>query len=255
MTGSKWIIGALVALLAAVAAFFTLRGGGSFEAGDQHVSLPIGLDRVELEAVIEDYILEHPEIIPQAMERLQQRQMLQAVSAVRGDVERPFAHGWAGSTNPDVTIVEFFDYACGYCRRSLPDLERLLGEDDRLRIVFRELPILSAESETAARVSLAAAQQGRYFDFHRAMYEAGRPSDASIAAASREAGLDAAQVVTARNSAPVSLELQNNLRLAGQLGISGTPVFIVGDQILSGAVGYDRLKQAIDEAREASETS
>ncbi|MEQ9663288.1 MAG: DsbA family protein [Parasphingopyxis sp.] len=252
MTLKTWATGALIALLAAAAAFFALRGGGSFVAGDQPVSLPAGLDRVELEAVIEDYILEHPEIIPQAMERLQQREMLAAVSSVRSSVETPYAQGWAGAANPDVTVVQFFDYACGYCRRSLGDIERLLDEDDGVRFVFRELPILSPGSEQAARVSLAAAEQGEYFAFHRAMYEAGRPSDATISQAVRAAGLDQAAVQQARDSEAVTQELQSNMRLASQLGINGTPVFVVGDEILTGAVGYDRLKEAIEQARTES---
>lgn len=252
MTANRWIIGALVALGAAVAAFFLLRADGSEAAnGETPVELPAGLERAELEIVIRDYILANPEIIPEAMQRLQDRQMARNVSGVRGQLETPFEGAWAGSADPDVTVVEFFDYACGFCRRSLPDIERLLAEDSGVRVVFRELPILSAESEQAARVSLSAARQGEYFDFHKAMYAAGRPGDASIAAAQRTAGLNASQVRNDIADEAVEAEIRNNLALAQQLGLSGTPAFVIGDQVLAGAVGYDRLKEAVAEARAA----
>lgn len=222
---------------------------GAASDGRTEVDLPAGLDREDLEIVIREYILENPEIIPEAMERLQQNQQAELVSAVHDELVTPFEGAWAGSANPDVTIVQFFDYACGYCRTSLPDIERLLREDDSLRIVFRELPILSEESRTAARVSLSAARQGEFFDFHRAMYGAGRPGAASIAQAQAEAGLDAGRVRSDVASEAVEQEIRNNLELAGSLQLSGTPAFIVGDQILAGAVGYDRLKEAIDQVR------
>jgi protein-disulfide isomerase len=133
----------------------------------------------------------------------------------------------------------------------MPDIDRLLEENDDVRIVFRELPILSPESEQAARVSLSAARQREYMDFHRAMYAAGRPNTQTIAEARREAGLNAAQVESDMNADAVVAELQKNLELARQLELTGTPAFIVGDRVLSGAVGYDRLRQAVQEARTA----
>lgn len=253
MAPNRWIIGGVIAALAAVAAFFALyEGGNSGESELSSVDLPPGLERGELETVIREYILAHPEIIPEAMDRLQQRRQGQLVAAVRSDLETPFASAWAGAADADVTIVEFFDYACGYCRASLPDVQRLLREDDDLRVVFRELPILSPESETAARVSLAVAQQrAGYFDFHRAMYAAGRPSPETIAEAQREAGVDRARIEAATDDAEIDAELRRNMELARRLELTGTPAFIVGDQVLSGAVGYDRLKQAVEEARAA----
>ncbi len=205
--------------------------------------------RAAMEQVVRDYILAHPEIIPEAMTRLQEQQAAKQVSASRKQLETPFAGAWAGAEKPDVTLVEFFDYACGFCRASVPDLDRLLKDDRSLRIVYRELPILSAESEVAARVSLSAAKQGRFLDFHRALYAAGRPGDAQIAAARRATGLDQAVVSRDAKAADVQNEIAGNLALAKTLGLSGTPSFVVGDKVLSGAVGYDALKQAIAEAR------
>ena len=205
--------------------------------------------RAAMEKVIRDYILAHPEIIPQAMTRLREQDAAKQVAASRTQLETPFAGAWAGAAKPDVTLVEFFDYACGFCRASVPDLDRLLSEDRSLRIVFRELPILSRQSEVAARVSLAAAKQGRFIGFHRALYGAGRLGDGEIAAVRRSAGLDSAAVARDIKAADVSDEIEANLGLAKTLGLNGTPAFVVGDRILNGAVGYDALKQAIAEAR------
>lgn len=233
---SRWIAGAAILALAALATFFGLRAYG-------------GSDRAEVEEIVHAYLLEHPEVIPQAMERYQANQAGRRVDAIREPLERAFAGAWAGAENGDVTVVEFFDYACGYCRQSVPDIVRLIREDFDVRFVFRELPILSPESEVAARYSLAAAQQGDFFDFHQAMYAAGRPGDAAIASAMQASGVDRARAEAAIDAPEIAAELESNMALARQLQLTGTPAFIVGDQVLSGAVGYERLKQAIEEAR------
>lgn len=249
MTSNRWLAGGLIALAAAAAAFFLLRDGGVLAGGDRDVDLPAGLEREDLELVIRDYILENPEIIPEAMQRLQQRNQADLVSAVRDDLETPFARAWIGAEDAAVTVVEFFDYACGYCRESVDDVRRLVAEHDDVKVVFRELPILSAESAEAARVSLAAARQGEFFDFHQALYAEGRPGEASIAAARRRAGLDAARTESDLADPAIDAEIAGNIELARRLQLSGTPVFVVGDQILEGAVGYDRLQEAVEEAR------
>lgn len=208
-------------------------------------------DRTAMEQMIRSYLLEHPEVIPEAMSRLEQRQTAQQVAASRAAIETPFAGAWAGAEKPDVTLVEFFDYACSYCRASVPDIERLLKEDPKLRIVFRELPILSEQSEVAARVSLSAAKQGRFMDFHRQMFAGGKPSEAQIAAVRKSLRLDDAAVARDLKGTDVNGEIESNLALARTLGLSGTPSFIVGNRVLNGAVGYDELKTAVAEARAA----
>lgn len=208
-------------------------------------------DRSAMEGMIRDYILGHPEIIPEAMTRLQERESAKLVETSRPAIEKPFAGAWAGSANPDVTLVEFYDYACTYCRASVPDIERLLREDTSLRVVFRELPILSDQSEVAARVSLSAAKQGKFMDFHRRMFATGRPTEAEIAAARAATGLNPAAVTRDLKASDVQSEIDANLALARTLNLTGTPSFIVGDRVLSGAVGYDQLKKAVAEARAA----
>jgi protein-disulfide isomerase len=195
------------------------------------------------------YLLAHPEVIPEAMERLRAKQMVAQIGDRRRAIETPFAGAWIGAAKPDVTLVQFFDYACGFCRASLPDINRLVREDPKIRVVFRELPILSADSEKAARISLAAASQNRFARFHDAMYAAGRPNVQTIAAAARAAALDPAAMQKVSSSPEAEQEIVRNLEMARALGFTGTPSWVVGDQLLSGAVGYEALKRAVAEAR------
>jgi protein-disulfide isomerase len=203
-----------------------------------------GPDRAATEAIVHDYVLSHGEILPEAMNRMQQRQAASAVTRHRAALETPYHGGWAGAADGDVVLVEFFDYACPYCRVTNGDVDRLLREDPRLKVVWRELPVLGPDSEAAARVSLAAARQGRFRAFHARMFALGRPTEAVLAAAVEETG-----VRREGESADGSAELARNIELARAIGASGTPTFIVGDQILQGAVGYDALRAAIAAAR------
>lgn len=230
----------------AVAAFLAGAAGVALATGAGGAPDP---ERAKIEAVVRDYILANPEIIPQAMEKLRAKEVAELVNTNRAKLETPFASAWAGAAKPDATLVVFYDYACGFCRQSVPDIERLLKEDPKLRIVFRELPILSAESETAARTALAAAQGGKFKRFHDALWAAGRPSAATIDAAAKTAGLDPRATATAVTAPAIQSEIDSNIALARELGFSGTPSWVVGDQVLNGAVGYDALKAAVAAAR------
>ena len=208
-------------------------------------------DRARIEQIVHDYILAHPEILPQAMERLKDKRMAEVVNARRHEIETPFAGAWEGAKDGDVTVVEFFDYNCGYCRTSLPDLAKVVATDPKVKIVYRELPILSEESNLAARVSLLAAEQGKYIAFHKALYAAGRVTKDSILTAAATAGLERRAAEAALASNRYDPEIESNLKLAQELGASGTPTFVVGNKILNGAVGYDTLREAISAARSA----
>ncbi len=201
-------------------------------------------DRAQTEAIVRDYILAHGEILPEAMQRLQQRQAAASVGRHRAALEAPFHGAWAGAADGDVVLVEFFDYACAYCRASNADVERLLREDPRLKVVWRELPVLGPASEAAAHASLAAAQAGRFRAFYQRMFDLGRPSEAAVAQAASETGV-AAAAPTPEGRA----ELARNMALARQIGATGTPTFVVGDRVFEGAVGYQTLKDAIAAAR------
>lgn len=225
---------AAVGAIAAVAALHGLHGVGP-AAGDPATG-----------AAVRAYLLEHPEVIPEAMEKLQDKQNAARVAQSRPAIETPFAGAVAGNPNGDVTLVEYFDYACGYCRASVADVDRLVASDPRIRVVFKELPILAPESDRAARLSLAAAKAGKFLAYHHALYAEGALSDAKIDKAAREAGLDPE---AAAKGTDIDHEIETNIITARALRLSGTPTFVIGDTVLNGAVGYDTLKDAVARAR------
>ena len=206
-------------------------------------------ERKALEGLVRQTLLDHPEILSDAAARLEAREAAGRVAPLRGALETPFPGAVLGNPQGRVTLVEFTDFACTYCRGSVADVEALIAANPDLKVVVRELPIISAQSVPAARMGLAAAAQGKYPAFHKAMFGGERPSPQSIAAAAGKAGLDSA-AANAFAARPETLkELQRNVDLSRQLGVSGTPAWVAGDQLLSGAVGRERLQQAIDAAR------
>ena len=208
-----------------------------------------GAERAAIEGLVHDYILAHPEILPEAMNRLQANGAAKQIAAQRDRIETPFAGAVLGNPQGAITLVQFTDYACGYCRQSVADIAALVAAHPDLRVVVRELPILSRESEQAARMALYAAGQGRYAAFHEAMFSGEKPTASSIAIAARTAGIDAPPADTVLASAAVTNELAGNVALAKELGITGTPAWIVGNRLLIGAVGRQALETAIAETR------
>jgi protein-disulfide isomerase len=195
--------------------------------------------------IVRQGLLADPKILPDAVDALRDAQYAPVLGANRAAIETPFASSWKGAAKPDVTVVEFFDYACPYCKASNPIVDRLLLEDKGLRVVYRELPILGPDSVTAARLSLEASRLGRFAKFHDTLWAAGRPAQDTIAAASQSAGIPPQP----HDDPLIEVELKRNFDLAGQLGATGTPLFVIGDRVMNGAVGYDALKQAIVAAR------
>lgn len=206
-------------------------------------------DKAAIEKIVHDYILDHPEIIPQAVEKLQAKRMSSTVESSRSALETPYAGAWEGAANGDVTVVEFFDYACGYCRASLTDLAKLVASDAKVKVVYRELPILSDQSGEAAKVSLLAAERGQYMAYHKALYGAGKVTRDTIVAAAAKAGITKSEAESAIASTKYDAEIQSNIALAQKLQASGTPTFVIGGQVLNGAVGYDALKDGVASAR------
>lgn len=244
---SRWKRDRVIALIAIVVAIGAIalaatRSGLHHAAGGGSADP----DRARIEQIVHDYILAHPEIIPEAVKRLHEGEAAKAVDAQRARFETPFAGAWAGAENGDVVLVEFFDYACGFCRTAHPDIARLLEEDKALKVVWRELPVLGEDSVAAAQASLAAAKQGRFRAFHDRLFAAGRPDAVAIAAARLAAG------VTAAPSPEFQREIEQNYALARAINASGTPTFVIGDRVIQGAVGYQALKDAIAEARKKS---
>ncbi len=238
--GGGYAAASVLAALAGGAAVYLWQGNAA----------PVGTaDKASIEKIVREYVLTHPEILPEAMGNLQAKQTTKAVSDNQKAIETPFGNAWAGAANGDVTLVEFFDYSCGYCRAAVSDVERLLSEDKRLKVVYRELPVLGEASVAAARISLAVAKTGNYSAFHTALYGGGQVSDATIDAALAKAGLDAKAIRASVKPAEVDAELGKTSQLQHDLNLTGTPSWVIGDQVIIGAVGYDDLKKAIAKAR------
>lgn len=197
--------------------------------------------------IVREGIIRNPQVLVEGQEALRDQQYRPVLDANRAAFETPYASSWKGASKPDVTLAYFYDYACGYCRKSNPDIERLLNEDKGLRVVYREFPILGQASVAAARASLAASRTGKFAAFHDTMYQAGNPSAETIALAANASGITPQQA----QDPSIQAEIENNYRIAGQLNASGTPLFIVGNQVINSAVGYDGLKEAIAKARAA----
>ena len=196
-----------------------------------------------------DYLMANPEVLPEAMQVLQGREMAARIEPLRDELETPFPGAVLGNPQGTITLVEFTDYACGYCRQSLPDVTALIAANPDLKIVIREYPILSEGSVAAAQMALAAAAQGKYAAFHNAMFAKDGPDEANIAAAAREAGVDLAAANAAIARGDFEGQLQNNHFLAQSMGFSGTPSWVVGDAVFNGAVGQQQLAEAIAAAR------
>ena len=195
--------------------------------------------------IVRQGLLSDPKILSDAVDALRDAQYEPVLASNRAAIETPFASSWKGAAKAEVTLVEFFDYACPYCKASNPSVDRLLAEDKGLRVVYRELPILGPDSVTAARLSLEASTLGRFAQFHDTLWATGRPAPDTNAKAAQAAGI----APEPQQDPLVEAELKRNFQLAGQLGATGTPLFVIGDRVMNGAVGYDTLKEAIAKAR------
>ena len=236
-------IGVTGVLVAAVAIVSTSRATAATRVDTR--------DRAAIEAIVHDYILKHPEIIPEAINGMQNREVTKLLADNRREIETPFAGAVAGNPKGDVTLVEFFDYACPYCRAGHADVKRLIADDPKLRVVYRDFPVLSEQSGEAALASLSAASQGRYAAFHDRMFEVpGKVAHERTIAMVRAAGLDEMRTARDLTNPALKAEVKKNLDLGRALGLTGTPTYIVGDKILSGAVGYQALANAVKTARE-----
>lgn len=213
--------------------------------------------RQAIEQVVREYLLAHPEVIVEAIEELQKREradddrkakqgLAQNKSKLFNDPTSPVA----GNPKGDVTLVEFFDYQCGYCKSVLADVQRLLKDDGKVKFVFKEYPILGPASVVAAKAALAARVQGKYEVFHYALMGHRGPLDeATIMKVAASVGLDADRLRKDMDSPDVQQALGANLALAEQLGIRGTPGFVVGDRIVPGAIKLEDMKKLVAEAR------
>jgi protein-disulfide isomerase len=208
--------------------------GGDAFTGDQKKALG---------EIIKDYLIKNPEIMLEVQnaydeksQKEQDAKLKEFMSKNSKDIYRSPDSSVAGDANGDVTVVEFFDYNCGYCKRGLPEVQQLINDDKKVRFVFKELPILSPGSIEAARIALAVKRQGKYWEFHQALLGSkGVANEASALKVAESLGLDMAKIKADATSDAVKTELQSDLQLAKQLGINGTPHFMVGDKSVPGA--------------------
>lgn len=213
--------------------------------------------RKAVDAMIHDYLMNHPDVLIEAIQKAQDKmradQQAQAAKALKKRRQEVFddpADPVGGDPHGDVTMVEFFDYRCPYCKAVEPSLEKLLTQDHRLRMVYKEFPVLGPASVTAARAALAARKQGKYAAFHTAMMAAkGQITDQTVYMVAGSVGLDLTRLKRDMAAPTVEQQIKANLDLADDLGINGTPAFIIGDHIIPGAVDLATLKQDIADAR------
>ncbi|MEO5938634.1 MAG: DsbA family protein [Sphingomonas sp.] len=198
---------------------------------------------------IRNYLLTHPEVIPEAMQKLQERSNAKVIAANRADILTPVGSAWAGNPNGDVTVVEYLDYNCGYCRASLATVDQLIAADPKVKVVYRELPVLSRESETAARYAIVAGRAGKYDALHRALYAGGPLTEASMDKALVTAGLNPATVKAEAKTASVETAIKTNLSLMRPLGITGTPTWVIGDRVVSSVMSLEDMRDAVEAAR------
>jgi len=213
--------------------------------------------RKAIEAIIHDYLVKNPEVMLDALEAAKEKLTKDAhdkagaaLTSRQHEILDDPASPVAGNPKGDVTLVEFFDYRCPYCKQVEPSLEALLGEDHQLRFVYKEMPVLGPVSVVAARVALAARNQGKYDAFHKAMMNTkGQIDEAAVYKVAGSVGLDMDRLKREMNSPEVQQAIKANLDLAEALEIRGTPGFIIGDEIVPGAVDLGTLKQLIADAR------
>ncbi|MDJ0643106.1 MAG: DsbA family protein [Erythrobacter sp.] len=194
-----------------------------------------------------DFLLDNPDMLPQMAQAYQEQEAAKRLANLGDEVFNPFPGAVLGNPEGSKVLVEFTDYNCPYCEASLGDIQRLVAEDPELKVVIREWPIFEG-SDLAARMALAAAMQGKYEAFHDAMFELGPASTESVEAAATRAGLNIEQAREDAMSDAVTIELARNLTFAQSLGFGGTPAWVTGDKAVEGALGYDGLKEALEEA-------
>ena len=215
------------------------------------------MSQAEFEKRVHDYLLEHPEVVGEAINRLEAKQAeldaVAATAAVKSHADEIFQDPdspVSGNPKGDVTLVEFFDYNCPYCRSMAPLLTQAEGADPQLRIVYKEFPILGAGSVFAAKAALAANKQGKYVAFHRALYQVRGPVDeAKVLEVAKAVGLDVNRMKADMQDKAIEAALDKNNKLGQVLHITGTPGWVAGDQVSTGATEFDGLKAMIARVR------
>jgi protein-disulfide isomerase len=222
--------------------------------------------KTEIEQIIRDYLVSHPEVLQEAIAELDRRQTAadteKAKAAVAANAATIFdstRQVVLGNAKGDVTLVEFFDYNCGFCKGALPQMMTLLKDDANLRVVLKEFPVLGPGSVEAAKVAVAVRMQDKsgkkYLDFHQKLLGGrGKADKARALAVAKEVGMDMARLEKDMGSDEARVSLEESLKLAETLGLNGTPSYVVGNDVVVGAVGLAALRSKINTTRCGKET-
>ncbi len=216
-------------------------------------------ERSKIETVVKEYLNKNPGVIMESLQKYQEqqrvdmdRQFTEKFAATREDILKA-GHPTLGAKDADITIIEFYDYNCGYCKKAFSDVNRLIEEDKKLRFVFIEMPILSETSIEAAKWALAADKQGKFYEFHKALMQFNGQKDKKLLQkVAGDVKMDVKQAEIDAESRATLETIEKNLTLARELGINGTPGFIIKDQLTPGYMGYEGMKAAVAEARAAN---
>jgi protein-disulfide isomerase len=214
-------------------------------------------ERARVKEMVREVLKENPELVLEALQVLEARERdeasnksAKALGQFRDQLERDAQDPVGGNAQGDVTLVEFFDYKCPYCKQVADQMFQAVQADGHVRLVFKELPILGRESMIASRAALASIGQGKYIAFHHALIaERGPLDEANVLRLATASGLDAARLKTDMAKSDIDARIKKNLELAHALDIRGTPAFVVGDQLIPGAIDAAALKAAIQKAR------
>ena len=244
----------------AFVAIFVWTKQDSFAQNKSAISDSSSLSKAQIEKIVRDYILKNPKVIGDALIALQKieadAEVERAQLAISSNAKKLFRSDKsyiAGNPNGDVTVVEFFDYNCGFCKKAPAPLNKLIEKDKNVRVVFKEFPIFGKPSEEAARAALASIEQGKYFEFHsRLLTDPGRANKAKALKIANSLSMDVDKLEKDMNSDFVNKALEESQKLAFDLRIQGTPHYLVGDRVIQGAPEdlYDQFAKNISEIRE-----
>lgn len=215
-----------------------------------------GAQKTEIETIMKDYLMENPEIITEAMMALRVKQETEAQEQAKAKIVeyqsdfKSDTFPFAGNKDGDVIVVEFFDYNCGYCKKALPDVQALVSQDKNVKVVFMDMPILGPTSLTTSKWALAAQEQGKYFEYHAALMEhLGGKEESDLAEIAKVVGLDVEKMKKDANSDKVQNKINESMKIAQDIGIQGTPAFIVGDKLYRGYIGEAALIKSVEDSR------
>lgn len=252
----NWMKIGLSAVTFAALGAGALVGSGAFTASAQTESFSEGQVK-SIEKIVKDYLLNHPEILVEVQEAYERnaesaradatRAHLPAFYKTLSDMKSSLAGMSVGSG--DVTVVEFFDYNCGYCRKTLPDLVKMIETERNVKVQFLEYPILAPESKEASKVAIAAAKQGKYFEFYKAMFATGRASKESALKVAEQLGLDMSRLQADMASPETEALIAQIAEVGKRMFVDGTPTFVIGDKMSPGWTQFEQLEELVADAR------